>query len=518
MTSAGGGMAVFNATTGMVLQTTAVSTDVAQLTPPALSLLQNGGQTYLATLGLREPGLPAMPLHPNGALGDSTILTAQGQDLGLITGITAAQFGEALHHFASMRTPGLLRLDAQGAAQFAADPLNLTGHGTRHAVTDIATVTVGGRDHIVTSHATANSVSVYRLTDGGNLEHRSDYGAEQDLGINAPMAIQPLQFGDKAFIIVASTLSSSLTVLRVGIDGVLSPVDHVVDDLNTRFFRVNALETVAVNDRHFVLAGGGDDGVSLFLILPNGRLVHLDSMADTLEATLARVSNLAATQVGDALHVFATSEREPGVTRLTVDVANTGQTLIASEGGSRVTGGRQDDILIGSDGNDTLIGGAGNDIIVDSPGRDQMTGGPGADLFVLAADGGSDVITDFEPGEDRLDLSAWVGLTSDSQLQIESRSWGAELRFQSEVLELRSASGNSLSRSDVLWAPVLNVTRFPLSSLPPATIDTPGEIPAGQAVNRTGTTGNDVLRGGAGNDTLNGAAGHDLLFGGDGDD
>ena len=44
-TRAGGGIAVFNATTGAVSQTIPIATDLLQLTPPALSLLQNQGQT-----------------------------------------------------------------------------------------------------------------------------------------------------------------------------------------------------------------------------------------------------------------------------------------------------------------------------------------------------------------------------------------------------------------------------------------------------------------------------------------
>jgi len=53
---------------------------------------------------------------------------------------------------------------------------------------------------------------------------------------------------------------------------------------------------------------------------------------------------------------------------------------------------------------DTIDGGAGNDIIFGQGGDDVMTGGSGADTFVfnLAADEGSDTITDFDGSEDGL--------------------------------------------------------------------------------------------------------------------
>ncbi len=521
-TRAGGGMAVFDATTGALLRTMSISAELTQLTVPALSLIQTSGQSYLSTLGLRDTNVHMVNLLSDGALGDVGQLSAPGQDLGLITGLTAAGYGDSGYHFASIRGTGLLRLETSGTTQFTVQPVALTGAGASHMVSDLVTVTLEGRDHVVASFATADSIAVFRVTTGGNLLPVSDHGASKGLGIDAPTVLRPVQIGDTAFVITASTLSSSLSVLALGTDGILIPVDHVIDDLNTRFSRVTALETITVDGRHFVIAGGGDDGVSLFVMLPNGRLVHLDSIADSLQSTLANVSTLAATRIGQTLHIFASGEAEPGVTRLTVDIGDIGQNLRAGNTAGTLTGGAQDDVLLGGAEDDTLNGDAGNDIIFDGTGRDRMTGGPGADLFVLAADGARDAITDFQPGADRLDLSAWVGLTSPSQLQITSQSWGAEIRFQSEELELRSASGGSLSRAEVLWAPVLNLHRLPVGTISATAADTPETSEStptpGEPLNLTGGTGDDTLTGGDGNDTLNGAGGNDRLFGGGGDD
>lgn len=116
-----------------------------------------------------------------------------------------------------------------------------------------------------------------------------------------------------------------------------------------------------------------------------------------------------------------------------------GDLIWASAAGDLMRGGAGNDSLFGAEGNDTILlgdgddftgGGAGNDLIraeagtnriygglgddriEAGTGRDVMTGGPGADVFVFAGSdqigirGTRDVITDFTPGTDLIDLSA----------------------------------------------------------------------------------------------------------------
>jgi Ca2+-binding RTX toxin-like protein len=75
--------------------------------------------------------------------------------------------------------------------------------------------------------------------------------------------------------------------------------------------------------------------------------------------------------------------------------------LDGGAGNDGIRGGDGDDRLYGGDGDDTLVGddAASEDAV---GGDDVMTGGAGADTFVF--DAGSDVITDFENGVDKIVL------------------------------------------------------------------------------------------------------------------
>jgi len=69
------------------------------------------------------------------------------------------------------------------------------------------------------------------------------------------------------------------------------------------------------------------------------------------------------------------------------------------------------DSLTGTSGASTIIGGGGADTIKGGGGADILTGGQGPDRFIFAAltdsaPSARDLITDFVPGSDIIDLSA----------------------------------------------------------------------------------------------------------------
>ena len=85
-----------------------------------------------------------------------------------------------------------------------------------------------------------------------------------------------------------------------------------------------------------------------------------------------------------------------------------------------LSGGAGNDFIAAREGNDTLQGGDGNDRLNGGLGNDRHTGGEGLDTFVLVANHGRDVVTDFEQNFDQLDYRFNAAVSQFSDLTIRS--------------------------------------------------------------------------------------------------
>lgn len=313
-------------------------------------------------------------------------------------------------------------------------------------VADLAHVVVDGRSFLLTASALENGISLFEIDSAGQASFVDAMGAGDGLPIGGPVALQTARLGGQQFVVVAGTISNSLSVLRVNDMGVMFLHDHMIDDRNTRFDGVGALDIFTWAGRTFVVAAGTDSGVSVVELLPDGRLSHMVSIAMETGAGLANVTGIETTVIGSGAAILLTDARGDRIHHLTVPLAGIGG-MVQANGGT-ASGSALDDRIMGSALAETLQGGAGEDFLHDGGGNDLLAGGAGADVFVFARDGSADRISNFQAGIDKLDVSDWGRIYTSLALQITTTPTGATVTYGSESLTITRSGGGSLLLTD----------------------------------------------------------------------
>ncbi|QXT39847.1 calcium-binding protein [Gymnodinialimonas ceratoperidinii] len=494
-----------------------------------LSLMEVNGALCIAVAGSGAEQLHLYDVNADGSLGSALQMSGVNSSMTQLLEVTQTDQQTLYMADAGGGSIHAYTIGGNGALSQA---MQVSDTSTSYAaeVTAIGSANVMGNDYVISVSQSERGVSAYRL-DGNSLVNTGNAGVNEGLGVMTPTDMEMVETGGRSFVVLASApsdgqgQSGAITVMEVAQDGSLVATDHVIDTADTHFGNVQTLEVVETGGRHYVIAGGGDDGVTLFVMLPHGRLQLLGTLSG--DAGLQNISSIAAAVESDSLHIFVASEMQGGVTEITLDVADQGMMVAVSHGGGSLAGGALDDVLIGGAGADSLTGGAGDDVLEDGLGVDTLHGGNGADIFVMRSDFTHDVIEDFQAGVDRIDLSAWPMLYDAAQIGYTATAQGAVLDWRGETLEVFSRSGQTLSFTQVHAAILKTADRVPDFSLYGG--NSGDDAIAGTAINDavdagdgadtvTGLSGDDYVNAGRGNDVVSGDGGRDTLSLGDGSD
>lgn len=340
----------------------------------------------------------------------------------------------------------LYRLSTTGALSAQVHLLD-TDKTYLDTIADTAILARGADQLLLTISALENGISSHLVSANGDVEWNDSYGAQNGMAVNGLAMVKTVQINGVDFAILAGTNSSSLTVLRVNPMGVFFETDHVFDTGATRFAHLAAFDCFVAQGRQFVAAAGIDAGLTLYELLPDGSLSHVQTFVLEGGTGLTGVTAVTAQMMGSDAALFLVDSGADRVLRYDLDLGNLGARIHAA--GAITSGTAADERLIGSAGNNSLNAGGGADFLHDGAGSDTLTGGAGADTFIFALDGAHDVITDFELGVDRLDVSSWGRIYSAQSLAITATASGMQIAYGGEILTITAHNGVSIAPSQL---------------------------------------------------------------------
>ena len=323
-----------------------------------------------------------------------------------------------------------------------------TPKSTAEDVVDLLPVTVADKTFLISASVSEDGMTSYGVSKGGASWLIDTLGHKDGLWVSGVDSMVSVSVAAQTYVVTASTISDSLTSVRVNDMGVLFIEDHIIDTPLTRFASADALAGFEVGQRGFVLAGGSDDGISLLEVLPGGELYHHHALANQVGWTIENVTAIGTVQVGNDQQIFVSGAGGEGVTQLTIDRSTIGGQYLGTGGVDRLTGSARDDLLMGYDGADWLEGGAGDDVLIAGAGEDRLTGGAGADTFVFTRDGVRNTITDFELGTDVINIDDWGMIYDMSELFLRERNYGLDIHWQDQHLRIQTVDGQPLDPDD----------------------------------------------------------------------
>ena len=412
-----------------------------------VQIIEAGGNVYLIPEGQFDADLGCYQLDATGQLsfvdsipGGGGTGVSDSIEIGGQSFLFSAEWNQSGFESQSIASDGAItQLASYGdsAGQFLGD------------VSAIEAVNLRGKDYLFVASGVDAGIESYRINADGSLIS-VDQVVPSEGGFSGISDMAGIDACGRSFLVVADAGTDSLLVYRVSKGGNLKLKEVLTDTNDLRIANVQDVEVFEWQGRSFVVAGGGDDGFSVFEINKKGESTHLGTVADDFHTSLDNISSIAVQVLPGEVQLFIGSDSEHGITRFSLTLDNGSNVIEGGKTNDILTGTAGDDTIYGYGHRDTLHGEGGDDRLHDGRGRDEMWGGSGADVFVFTKDRSLDKIMDYELGTDLIDLSDYPLLYHISDLVITPTADGAIIDVNGDLIEIHSTDGQPLQATDFL--------------------------------------------------------------------
>ena len=411
-----------------------------------LTVFTIGGSTYLMPSGKADDNQSVYEIASDGSFTLASTYMDAASTYAKWELTTVVEDGANSYLYGSIwGQAGFFRFDLQAGGALTNPFLqNDTADMFLGDVSAIESGVLHGKTFVFVASALDAGFHSFSIGANGSL-NLLDTVVASDVGFSGITAMEAVDVGARAFVIVGSAGTDSLLVMRVSEWGVMNLVERLVDTNDTRFAGVTALETFEADGRHFLLAGGADDGITLFEVTYKGQLDVLATVADSADMTLQNITDIEATVINGTVNIFVSSATDHGFTQFSMNIPNGSSILHGGAVVDILTGSAANDTIYGYGRNDELRGMGGNDRLIDGRGNDHLWGGEGADVFEFIADGRKDYIMDFEVGLDKIDLRDTPMLYYYEDITFVPTIDGAKLKYADEQVIITTTDSTPLT-------------------------------------------------------------------------
>ncbi|MCP4308491.1 MAG: beta-propeller fold lactonase family protein, partial [bacterium] len=183
-----------------------------------------------------------------------------------------------------------------------------------NAAISSASAVVGGATYQFVAGFGDDGVSVFAVTDDGqlvNIENVTDTGDLELLGVRS---VATAAIGVATYLFVASFDDKGVSVFSVGADGTLTNVDNVTDDGSLLLNGARSVATAVVNGLTFLFVASFDDkGVSVFKVSPDGTLTNVDNVTDSGDLELKGAGSVTSAEISGKTYLFVAGIEDAGV-------------------------------------------------------------------------------------------------------------------------------------------------------------------------------------------------------------